>query len=381
MSTGAAKLRKGMMVKMAPSLSSVSLYLLPALQSPRSSPPMKPIRVSSPPIASMKKAMKSDATAEENSAEESDAEAVGAWVMMLLTEPKKPTPPATASPPPTTMTMVRMDGTENVRSTLLRPQKPMARIASAIISTAPVTGRTKVMLRIAGPSAAAVWTEVAFRTWGNAVKLENAPPKRYKLAAHPATNPANCRTPNQSIIPRAETSRPSALCGAAGTEGGSVAIERRWRLSYLSGGGLLAASYSMRIPGRRPVRVYVDAKILNMHDPSLPKEAYVGYVVDGSGRKNVKRVEAQETDDAEVLAILFAIEELGLLGRFTVVCDHESVVSEARRDRAKNPSELLRRLRETLRSHPKVRLEALQSNPAHQVVTEYVNALKAPAES
>ena len=137
----------------------------------------------------------------------------------------------------------------------------------------------------------------------------------------------------------------------------------------------------MRIPGRRPVRVYVDAKILNMHDPSLRREAYVGYVVDGSGRKNVKRVEAQESDDAEVLAILFAIEELRPLGRFTFVCDHESVVSEARKDKAKNPSELLRRLRETMRLHPKVRLEALQSNPAHQVVTEYVNALKAPAES
>ncbi len=137
----------------------------------------------------------------------------------------------------------------------------------------------------------------------------------------------------------------------------------------------------MQISGRRAVRVYVDAKILNMHNPSLQREAYVGYVVEGGGRRNVRQVEAQESDDAEVLAILFAIEELGSLGGLTVVCDHESVVSETRRDRVKNPSELLQRLRETLRAYPKVRLEALQSNPAHQVVTEYVNTLKSATES
>ncbi|MCL4355939.1 MAG: hypothetical protein JRN56_01175 [Nitrososphaerota archaeon] len=132
----------------------------------------------------------------------------------------------------------------------------------------------------------------------------------------------------------------------------------------------------MRVPRHKALRVYVDAKILNMHEPSLPREAYVGYIVEGGGRRNVRRVEAQESDDAEVLAILFAIEELGSLGGFTVVCDHESVVSEARRSLVRNPSELLQKLREVLRVHPKVRLEALQSNPAHQVVTEYVNALR-----
>ena len=81
----------------------------------------------------------------------------------------------------------------------------------------------------------------------------------------------------------------------------------------------------MKLFGRsRPRRVYVDAKILNMHDPSLPKQAYVGYVVEGGGRRNVKKVDAAESDDAEVLAILFAIEEQrGSMNRFTVVCDHE----------------------------------------------------------
>lgn len=133
----------------------------------------------------------------------------------------------------------------------------------------------------------------------------------------------------------------------------------------------------MKLFGRaRPPRVYVDAKILNMHDPSLSKDGYVGYLVEGDGRHNVKRVTATESDDAEVLAVLFAIDELkGSLDRFTVVCDHESVVSEANRDTVKKPSGLMQELRETLRENPSITLEALKANPAHGVVTEYVNGL------
>ncbi len=137
----------------------------------------------------------------------------------------------------------------------------------------------------------------------------------------------------------------------------------------------------MRFPGwSKPPRVYVDAKILNVHDPSLPREAYVGYVVEGNGMRNAKRVDATESDDAEVLAILFAIDDLKVrLRKFTVICDHESVVSEAKREAAKNPSELMERLRETLRENPSIGLEVLKSNPAHGIVTEYVNELKAGA--
>jgi len=135
----------------------------------------------------------------------------------------------------------------------------------------------------------------------------------------------------------------------------------------------------LRLSWRKSPRVYVDAKILNVHDPALEREAFVGYLVEGSGRHNVKKVEATESDDAEVLAILFAMEELkGALGRFTVVCDHESVVSEALRDEVKKPSELMERLRKALRENRSVKLEVLKSNPAHGVVTEYVNSLKVP---
>ena len=134
----------------------------------------------------------------------------------------------------------------------------------------------------------------------------------------------------------------------------------------------------MRLPRwSKPPRVYVDAKILNMHDPTVPHDAYVGYVVEGTGRRNVRKVNATESDDAEALAILFAIEELkDSLRRFTVICDHESVVSEAKRDEVRNPSELMEKLRETLRENPSVGLEVLRANPAHGIITEYVNGLK-----
>jgi len=134
----------------------------------------------------------------------------------------------------------------------------------------------------------------------------------------------------------------------------------------------------LHLPGwSKPPRVYVDAKILNVHDPTLAREAYVGYVVDGSGRHNATKVDATESDEAEILAILYAIDELkGELRKFTVVCDHESVVSEAKREVAKRPSELMERLRDTLKRNPSVGLEVLMANPAHGVVTEYVNRLK-----
>lgn len=129
-------------------------------------------------------------------------------------------------------------------------------------------------------------------------------------------------------------------------------------------------------------KVYVDAKILNMHDPTLPREAYVGYLVEESGEHNAKRVDAMESDDAEVLAILFAIEELrDSLGGFTIVCDHESVVSEANREGVKNPNPQIEQLRKTLRENPSVQLRVLQANPAHGIVTAYVNAEKEKLDS
>jgi len=136
----------------------------------------------------------------------------------------------------------------------------------------------------------------------------------------------------------------------------------------------------VRLPGAlaRPIKVFVDAKILNVHDPSLPRRAYVGYIVEQDGRHGAKQVEDTESDDAEVRAILFAIDELkGAARRMTIVCDHESVVSEANRDEVRNPSPPMQLLRDTLaRNRKNLELRALQANPAHGVVTAYVNSLE-----
>jgi hypothetical protein len=144
----------------------------------------------------------------------------------------------------------------------------------------------------------------------------------------------------------------------------------------------------LRFPGlSNSVKVYVDAKILNVHDVALPREAYVGYVVEGGKFQSVRKLDGEEldsigrleSDDAEILAILFAIEKLkGTLGRFTIVCDHESVVSEAiKAEEVKNPSMLMENLREVLReNHRSIKLEVLKANPAHGIVTAYVNGLK-----
>jgi hypothetical protein len=125
------------------------------------------------------------------------------------------------------------------------------------------------------------------------------------------------------------------------------------------------------------MKVYVDAKILNRHDVALEHEAFVGYIVEGSGKKDAKQVEAEESDDAEVLAVLFAIEGLNDgTQELTVVCDHESVVSEATRDEVKKPSKCMSELRELIKKNPNVHLQALLANPAHKVVTDYVNETK-----
>lgn len=145
---------------------------------------------------------------------------------------------------------------------------------------------------------------------------------------------------------------------------------------------------TLGLPGlSNSIKVYVDAKILNVHDVALPREAYVGYFVEGGKLQRVRKLERKEldrigrleSDDAEILAILFAIEKLkDTLGRFTIVCDHESVVSEANKvEEIKDPSLLMKDLRDALReNHRSISLEALRANPAHGIITAYVKSLK-----
>ncbi len=132
------------------------------------------------------------------------------------------------------------------------------------------------------------------------------------------------------------------------------------------------------------VTVYVDAKILGAHDRALPKSCFVGYYVNGSGEHAESRVAADESDDAEIKAILFAIGRLGQRsGRLRIMCDHQSVVSEAYkakadRDSVKNP--LLVQLGDELNANLSIELKPFEYNLAHGSLTEYVNRLEEKAQ-
>lgn len=123
--------------------------------------------------------------------------------------------------------------------------------------------------------------------------------------------------------------------------------------------------------------VYVDATILGRHDPKAPKRALVAYIVDGMEElKGVKEVGAEETDDAEYEAILFAIRELkGKLKQFTIFCDHQSVVSEANKQSKDTSSTnpLLKEIRKELaNSNSNITLKEFPINPAHTLLNKYL---------
>ncbi len=130
-------------------------------------------------------------------------------------------------------------------------------------------------------------------------------------------------------------------------------------------------------------RVFVDAKIMGRHDESLPKRTFVGYKAEDSELQGVDEVVADQTDDAELHAIFFAIQELKTrLERFTIVSDNESVISEIKRPilQAKRPRPLLLKIREELKSRPEIVVQWLGSNPAHRVLNQHLAKEKTEGE-
>ncbi len=118
--------------------------------------------------------------------------------------------------------------------------------------------------------------------------------------------------------------------------------------------------------------VHVDAKITGMHDKQLPRNTFVGYVVEGREKEfsGVRVVQASETDEAEEQAILFAIT--GLKDRikgFTIICDHESAITKVNwkgEDRRKaRKDKVLPSIWQELDEMPSIRVQALKYNPAH----------------
>lgn len=116
--------------------------------------------------------------------------------------------------------------------------------------------------------------------------------------------------------------------------------------------------------------------------PEAPKKAYVAYVVQDTGAAAFKEVQVEETDDLELEAILFAIEELqDSSSRFEIICDHQSVVSEVNRkepSKARNPR--LQRIRDALAANRGITLREIGRNLADKYLNEQVRALQEKAE-
>ena len=120
-----------------------------------------------------------------------------------------------------------------------------------------------------------------------------------------------------------------------------------------------------------------------MHDTSLPKRAFVGYVVEGSKElSGFQEVKATETDEAEERAILFAIAQLrGRLRKFTIVCDHESAVTKVNwkggdRRKAKGDG-VLPEIWGALDEKNSIRVRSLGGNPAHAFLNKKLKELQA----
>ena len=121
-------------------------------------------------------------------------------------------------------------------------------------------------------------------------------------------------------------------------------------------------------------RVYVDAKIIGRHDPNLPKITLVAYIAQGPEPvRGVSTVEgADETDHAELQAVAFAIKGLkGKPGKYTIVCDHQSVVFEIQRGTTRPRSKpILSEIQQALRENS-IKVEWLEKNPAHKLLNQF----------
>jgi ribonuclease HI len=123
-------------------------------------------------------------------------------------------------------------------------------------------------------------------------------------------------------------------------------------------------------------RVYVDARIEGRHRTDIPKTTAVGFVVKGRPELDSARIlEASESDDAELHAVAFAIEQLkDKLDEFTIICDHDSVVSIINRgsEKAARKRPILSKMLSEKQAYPGIRFEGLEKNPAHTFLKKWL---------
>ncbi len=121
-------------------------------------------------------------------------------------------------------------------------------------------------------------------------------------------------------------------------------------------------------PTKGPL-VYVDARIKDRDKKDVPMTTAVGFIVkDRHEFDNARILEANESDEAELQAVFFAIQQLKeKLGEFTIICDHDSVVSIINRgsEKAARKRPILSKILSEKQAYPGIKLEGLEKNPAH----------------
>jgi ribonuclease HI len=128
---------------------------------------------------------------------------------------------------------------------------------------------------------------------------------------------------------------------------------------------------------KKPHNVYVDATISNRHsqDQNLLKNSYIGYVVEGLELKGEKKIDETESIDAELEAIIFALDSLEKkLKRFIIFCDHESAVFEINREpvNPKLKNIRIKKIRTRLENNPSIKVKMFKVNPAHTYIKKYI---------
>ncbi|HZY95105.1 MAG TPA: hypothetical protein VFE98_09675 [Candidatus Bathyarchaeia archaeon] len=121
-----------------------------------------------------------------------------------------------------------------------------------------------------------------------------------------------------------------------------------------------------------PVRVYVDAKILGRHEPTPGKNSFVAYFSEDAKVQGFASVDADQTDEAELKAIAFAIKALkGKFPAFTIYCDNESVVSQIRAEIVRPRSRpVLSEILVEMNANPGIQVEFFGKNPAHSYLNQ-----------
>src|SRR2546426_10413660 len=102
----------------------------------------------------------------------------------------------------------------------------------------------------------------------------------------------------------------------------------------------------------------------------------VGFVVKGRQELDSARIlEANESDEAELMAVAFAIQQLkDKLGEFTIICDHDSAVSIINRgsEKAARKRPILSKILSENQAYPGIKFEGLEKNPAHKFLKKWL---------